>query len=229
MALVLIRAAWADHPVTRSTLNACRYRFEPVWGLRCFVVNDSLLPVCIMAVPMAVKAFLALPAEFRSREDEASARPRDVAMLDDHEEVMAMATKLAPVTPGELLLEAFSRPMGVSQYRLAKVNRVPSTRVSEIVSGRRSITADADRRLCWLIGPQRGDWSRAQAANDYVAHDTKVAYDRLAGKLGRVRPRATAEEALCADVGVNLTVHPAGCRMRPARHPPKRSRPILMP
>ena len=75
----------------------------------CFVVYDSLLPVCVMTAPMAVKAFLALPAEFRTREDDVAARPRDVEVLDDHEEVMAMATKLAPVTPGELLLEA-SRP-----------------------------------------------------------------------------------------------------------------------
>ena len=176
-----------------------------------------------------MKAFLALPAEFRTREDDVAARPRDVEMLDDHEEVMAMATKLAPVTPGELLLEAFPRSMGVSQYGRAKVNGVPSTRISEIVSGRRGITADTGLRLWRPFGPSRGDWLRAQPAHDHVAHGTEVAHERLAGELGGIRPRATAEEALCADVGVNLTVHPARCRWRPARHPPKKSRPILIP
>ena len=51
-------------------------------------------------------------------------------------------TKLDPVTPGELLLEEFLTPMGISKYRLAKEIGVPSQRIGEIVSGRRSITAD---------------------------------------------------------------------------------------
>ncbi len=71
MALVLIRAGRAEHPVTRSALNACRHRFEPGRGFGCFVMNDSLLPACVMTVPKVLKAFLALPAESRTREDQA--------------------------------------------------------------------------------------------------------------------------------------------------------------
>ena len=100
---------------------------------------------------------------------------------------MAMVTKLAPVTPGELLLEEFLKPMGISQYRLAKEVGVPATRISEIVAGRRSITADTDLRLCRFFGLSEGYWLRAQ-----VAHDTEVALERLAGELAKIRPWAAA-------------------------------------
>jgi addiction module HigA family antidote len=50
------------------------------------------------------------------------------------------------VTPGELLLEEFLVPMGISQYRLAKEIGVPAQRIGEIVAGKRSITADTDLR-----------------------------------------------------------------------------------
>jgi hypothetical protein len=71
MALVLIRAGRASHPVTRSALNACRHRFKSGKGFGCFVVNDSLLPACVMTVPKVLKAFLALPPESRTHEDQA--------------------------------------------------------------------------------------------------------------------------------------------------------------
>ena len=59
-----------------------------------------------------------------------------------------MATKtLAPVHPGEVLLEEFLEPMGVSQYRLAKDMSVPPRRINEIVHGNRSVTADTALRL----------------------------------------------------------------------------------
>ena len=56
--------------------------------------------------------------------------------------------KLNPVTPGELLLEEFLMPMGVSQYRLAKEIGVPAQRIGDIVAGKRAMTADTDLRLC---------------------------------------------------------------------------------
>ena len=94
-----------------------------------------------------------------------------------------MATKRAPVTPGELLREAFLKPMGTSQYRLAKEVGVPSTRISEIVAGRRGITADTDLRLCRFFGLSEGYWLRAQ-----VAYGLEVARERLAGELDMIRP-----------------------------------------
>jgi addiction module HigA family antidote len=53
-----------------------------------------------------------------------------------------MMRKLRPVTPGELLLEEFLKPMGISQYRLAKEIGVPAQRIGDIVAGKRAITAD---------------------------------------------------------------------------------------
>jgi len=69
MALVLIRAGLADHPTTRAALSACRHVFQPGHGFGCFVVDDSLLPACVMTVPKVLKAFLALPAECRTAPD----------------------------------------------------------------------------------------------------------------------------------------------------------------
>jgi addiction module HigA family antidote len=91
--------------------------------------------------------------------------------------------ELAPVTPGELLREEFLLPMGLSQYRLAKEIDVPPQRISEIVAGKRSITADTDLRLCRFFGLSDGYWLRAQAA-----YDTEVAAEALAETLGKIRP-----------------------------------------
>jgi len=91
--------------------------------------------------------------------------------------------KLKPVTPGEILQEEFLKPMGLSQYRLAKEIGVPAQRISEIIAGKRSITADTDLRLCRFFGLTNGYWLRAQ-----VAHDTEVAERKLEPVLLKIRP-----------------------------------------
>lgn len=91
--------------------------------------------------------------------------------------------KLKPITPGELLLEEFLKPMGISQYRLAKEIGVPAQRIGEIVAGRRTVTADTDLRLCRFFGLSNGYWLRAQAA-----HDTEVAARSLGAKLRKIVP-----------------------------------------
>ena len=95
-------------------------------------------------------------------------------------------SKLHAITPGELLMEEFLAPMGISRYRLAKEIDVPAQRISEIVAGKRAITADTDLRLCRFFGLSSGYWLRAQAA-----HDTEVAERELAPALRRIRPWAT--------------------------------------
>ncbi|HRC87246.1 MAG TPA: HigA family addiction module antitoxin [Thermoanaerobaculia bacterium] len=96
--------------------------------------------------------------------------------------------KLKPVSPGELLLEEFLRPMGLSQYRLAREIGVPAQRISAVVNGRRAITADTDLRLCRFFGLSNGYWLRCQAA-----YDTELAEEALATELAKIRPfRATA-------------------------------------
>ena len=91
--------------------------------------------------------------------------------------------KLKPVTPGELLLEEFLKPMGISQYRLAKEIGVPAQRIGEIVAGRRAISADTDLRLCRFFRLSNGYWLRAQAA-----YDTEVAERTLGPSLKKIKP-----------------------------------------
>jgi addiction module HigA family antidote len=91
--------------------------------------------------------------------------------------------KLDPITPGEILLEEFLKPMGLSQYRLAKEIGVPAQRISEIVSNKRSITADTDLRLCRFFSLSNGYWLRAQ-----VAYDTEVAEITLGPLLNKIKP-----------------------------------------
>lgn len=75
-------------------------------------------------------------------------------------------TKLKRVTLGELLSEEFLKPMGISQYRLAKEIGVPAQCIGAIVAGKRAITADTDLRLCKFFGLSDGYWLRAQTAYD---------------------------------------------------------------
>lgn len=91
--------------------------------------------------------------------------------------------KIQPISPGELLKDEFLSPMGISQYRLAKEIEVPAQRIGAIVSGKRSITADTDLRLCKFFGLSNGYWLRAQAA-----YDTEIAEDKLAEELSHIRP-----------------------------------------
>ena len=96
---------------------------------------------------------------------------------------MTKRTKLAPVSPGEMLLEEFLKPMELTQYRLAKEIGVPQRRIGEIVAGRRGITADTDLRLCRFFGLSDGWWLRLQA--DY---DIELAKGALTGTLAKIKP-----------------------------------------
>jgi len=86
--------------------------------------------------------------------------------------------KLPPIHPGEILIEEFLKPMGISQYRLAKDISVPPRRINEIVHGKRSITADTALRLgrFFEIAPQF--WLNLQ-----TRFDLEVAEDLLADRL----------------------------------------------
>ena len=60
--------------------------------------------------------------------------------------------RLEPVSPGEMLVEKYLKPLGMTNYRLAKEIRVPAQRIGEIIAGRRAISADTDLRLCRFFG-----------------------------------------------------------------------------
>lgn len=88
--------------------------------------------------------------------------------------------KMPPLHPGEILLEEFLKPMGLSQNRLALDIRVPARRINEIVHGKRRITADTALRLAKYFSMSAKFWLGLQA--DY---DLDVAEDKLADRLNK--------------------------------------------
>lgn len=85
--------------------------------------------------------------------------------------------------PGEILLEEFLKPMGITQYRLAKEIGVPQRRIGEIVAGTRGITADTGLRLARFFGMSESFWIGLQM--DYEAAAAK---DVLSKTLEKIRP-----------------------------------------
>ena len=77
-----------------------------------------------------------------------------------------MATRLAPVHPGEVLLEEFLEPLGISQYRVSKDIGVSPRRINEIVHGRRAVTADTALRLGIFFGTTPEFWLNLQSLYD---------------------------------------------------------------
>lgn len=101
----------------------------------------------------------------------------------DFSDVAVPGHRMAPMLPGEILLEEFLRPMGITQYRLAKEIRVPQRRIGEIVAGRRAVTADTGLRLSRFFGLSDGFWTGLQAS-----YDNAMAKDALAGVLAGIKP-----------------------------------------
>jgi len=85
-----------------------------------------------------------------------------------------MTKKMPPVHPGEILMEEFLKPMGISQYRLAVDISVPPRRINEIVHGKRAITADTALRLARYFGNSEGFWMNLQ-----TRYDLEVQRDRI--------------------------------------------------
>lgn len=89
-----------------------------------------------------------------------------------------MTKKSPPVHPGEVLLEEFLGPMGISQYRLAKNISVPARRINEIVHGKRAISADTALRLARYFGTTDQFWMNLQSR-----YDLETEKDRLGRRL----------------------------------------------
>ncbi len=109
----------------------------------------------------------------------------DLAKTDFRSVTVAGGKRIAPTSPGELLRAEFLKPLGLSNYRLAKEIDVPAQRIGDIISGKRGITADTDLRLCRFFGLTDGWWLRLQG--DY---DTRIARAALAKKLAKIKPWA---------------------------------------
>jgi len=87
--------------------------------------------------------------------------------------------KISLATPGEILLEEFLKPLGITQYRVAKEIGVPQRRIGEIVAGKRAITADTAARFGVFFGMEAEFWLNLQAHYDLV-QTREVLADRLA-------------------------------------------------
>jgi len=101
-----------------------------------------------------------------------------------------MEERLPPIHPGEVLLEDFMKPLGISQYRLAKDIGVPALRISQIVRGKRAITVDTAMRLARYFGTSPDVWLRLQAR--YDLEKAQLAYgDKIEKEVKVLQPRST--------------------------------------
>jgi addiction module HigA family antidote len=88
--------------------------------------------------------------------------------------------KLPSIHPGEILLEEFLTPLGLSQYRLAKDTSVPPRRINEIIRGKRGITVNTALRLARFFGTSERFWLNLQ-----TRYDLDVEKDRLGKRIER--------------------------------------------
>lgn len=100
---------------------------------------------------------------------------------------MATEVIMPPVHPGEILLEEFLEPLGLSQYQLARSIAVPARRINEIVHGERRVSADTALRLSRFFGTSERFWMNLQAR-----YDLEVEKDRLGPALDDIQPHTAA-------------------------------------
>jgi addiction module HigA family antidote len=86
--------------------------------------------------------------------------------------------KLSPITPGDVLLEEFIKPMGISQNQLARDINVPANRVSQIIHGKREITADTALRLGMYFGIEPEFWLNLQ-----LRYNMKIVKNKVGAKI----------------------------------------------
>ncbi len=86
--------------------------------------------------------------------------------------------KIAPIHPGEILLEEFLRPMKISQYRLSMDISVPPGRINEIIHGTRAVSADTALRLSRYFGLSERFWLNLQ-----TRYDIEIQKDKLEGRI----------------------------------------------
>jgi addiction module HigA family antidote len=92
-----------------------------------------------------------------------------------------------PVPPGEILLEDFLKPMGITQYRLAKAIKVPASRIHDVVHGKRPMNAELALRLARFLGTDARSWVNLQ-----THYDLECAQIEMAARVRKeVKPHAT--------------------------------------
>ncbi len=94
---------------------------------------------------------------------------------------------MSPIHPGEVLLQEYLEPLGITQHRLALAVAVPPRRINEIVHGKRRISADTALRLARYFGTTERFWLNLQSR-----YDVEVERDRLSPTLEQIQPLASA-------------------------------------
>lgn len=89
-----------------------------------------------------------------------------------------MTKKMKPIHPGEILFEDFLKPLGISQYRVAKDIGVQPTRINQIIKGKLGVSADTALRLGKYFGMSAQFWLNAQSY-----YELEIAFDRIKDKL----------------------------------------------
>ena len=100
---------------------------------------------------------------------------------------MTMAATMPPIHPGEVLMEEYLEPLGITQHRLAIAIGVPPRRINEIVHGKRRITADTALRMARYFGTSERFWMNLQGR-----YDLEVERDRLIDTLDEITPLKSA-------------------------------------
>ncbi|MCF8367984.1 MAG: HigA family addiction module antidote protein [Bacteroidales bacterium] len=100
--------------------------------------------------------------------------------------------RLENIHPGEILLEEFLRPLGISAYKLSKEIDIPQTRISQIIKGNRRITADTALRLSSYFGNSAKFWLGLQ--DDYDIEDEKNRKTEIFTKIRNLRKNAHQEQ-----------------------------------
>ncbi|MCF8366682.1 MAG: HigA family addiction module antidote protein [Bacteroidales bacterium] len=99
--------------------------------------------------------------------------------------------KLLNIHPGEILLEEFLKPLGISAYRLSKDTQIPQTRISQIIKGKRSITTDTALRFGFYFGNSPRFWLGLQ--NDYDLEEEKEKMEELLKSIRENAPQQPKE------------------------------------
>ena len=94
---------------------------------------------------------------------------------------------MPPIHPGEVLMDEYLEPLGVTQHRLAVAIGVPPRRINEIVHGKRRITADTALRMARYFGTSERFWMNLQGR-----YDIEVERDRLVDTLDEIKPLKSA-------------------------------------
>jgi addiction module HigA family antidote len=94
---------------------------------------------------------------------------------------------MPPIHPGEVLMEEYLEPLGITQHRLAIAIGVPPRRINEIVHGKRRITADTALRMARYFGTSERFWMNLQGR-----YDLEVERDRLVDTLDEITPLKSA-------------------------------------